>query len=175
MPNTSYSLGLVMSRVLIVTVFAGLMGGCGGTQPAPRHSGDAGKVNEREAEVAPLATERDREALQGKWELVSLKRDWAEANEPPCEYVFEGATMTVSPRDRRPSYYTLKLDAAKSPKEIDFIATWEDGTVTKVEAIYELDGDTFRWCHVDGKRPREFLSERNPAGTLTVVRRVNEH
>ena len=111
---------------------------------------------------------------QGKWELVSLKRDWVEANEPPCYYVFKGATMTVFPRDCRPSYYTLKLDASKSPKEMDIIATWEDGKVTKAEVIYELDGDTFRWCHIDGKRPCAFLSERNPAGTLNIVRRLQE-
>jgi hypothetical protein len=57
---------------------------------------------------------------------------------------------------------------------MDIIATWEDEKVTKAEVIYELEGDVFRWCHVNGKRPRLFLSERNPAATLNVIRRVQE-
>jgi len=82
--------------------------------------------------------------------------------------------MTVYPRDRRASYYTLKLDASKSPKQMDIIATWPDGKVTKAEVLYELDGDVFRWCYVDGKRPSLFLSKENPAGTLIVIRRVSD-
>lgn len=154
--------------------FVLILAGCERQQPPPAPVNDIDKGVTRDAPlVDPQATDRDLKALQGKWELVSLKRDWVEAKEP-THYVFEGATMTVYPRDRRESYYTLKLDASKSPKQMDIIATWEDGKVTKAEVIYELDGDVFRWCHVNGKRPSVFVSERNPAGTLNVIRRVKQ-
>jgi uncharacterized protein (TIGR03067 family) len=159
-------------RLLTIAAFIALFAGCERQQPVAQAVDNDQRVKEREAPMDPLATERDLKALQGRWELVSLKRDGVEVSGPPCYYEFEGATMTVFPKDRRPSYYTLKLDASKSPKEMDIIATWEDGKVSKAEAIYELDGDTFRWCHVDGQRPRTFLSERNPAGTLNLIRRV---
>ena len=126
-----------------------------------------------EKEKDRVAPERDLPALQGKWELVSLKRDWVETK-TPCNYVFDGETMTVYPKDKRPSFYTLKLNASKTPSEMDIIATWEDGKVTKAEALYQLDGDTFRWCHVGGKRPGVFLDENNRAGTLNVIRRVRD-
>jgi uncharacterized protein (TIGR03067 family) len=152
-----------------------ILAGCERQQHPPARAKDDGKGVERDAPPVDLqASDRDLKALQGKWELVSIKRDWVEAKEPPTYYVFEDATMTVYPRDRRESYYTLKLDASKSPKQMDIIATWPDGKVTKAEVIYELDGDVFRWCHVDGKRPSVFVSERNPAGTLNVIRRVKE-
>jgi uncharacterized protein (TIGR03067 family) len=160
------------SRLLPFIATVILLAGCERPQPAVKPLNAAANMEQPETPIDPLASERDLKSLQGKWELVSLKRDWVEANEAPCYYVFDGATMTVCPKDRQPSYYTLKLDGSKSPKEMDIIATWDDGRVTKAEVIYELDGDTFRWCHVDGKRPRAFLSERNPAGTLNVVRRV---
>lgn len=117
------------------------------------------------------ASEHDLKALQGVWSMVSVRRDWEEDSRLPCLYVFEGATMAVHPKTGRASFYTLKLDGSKSPKQMDIIATWEDGSVTKSEVIYELDGDTFRWCHVNGKRPTVFVSEENPAGTLNVLRR----
>jgi uncharacterized protein (TIGR03067 family) len=152
-----------------------IVAGCGRQQLPPGPAKVVGKGVERDAPPGdPQATARDLKALQGKWELVSIKRDWVEAKEPPTYYVFEDATMTVYPRDRRESYYTLKLDASKSPKQMDIIATWPDGKVTKAEVIYVLDGDVFRWCHVDGKRPSVFLSEQNPAGTLNVIRRAME-
>src|SRR5207253_1634907 len=127
---------------------------------------------EHEVPIDPMGTERDLQSLQGKWELVSLKRDWMDESGPQCYYVFQGDTMEVLPKDRNPSYYTVKLHALKSPKEMDIIATWDDGRVTKAEALYELDGDTFRWCHIDGKRPTEFVSAENHAGTLVVIHRV---
>lgn len=161
----------MVSRLLAIAVSVSLFAGCGGRKPAQQPVNDAGRVNEPGALVDP-ATERDLKSIQGKWLLISKKRDWVEANQNQSFYLFEGLNMTVLPKDRQPSHYTLKVDASKTPKEMDIIANWEDGTVTKSEVIYELDGDTFRWCHIDGKRPRVFLSERNSAGTLIVLQRV---
>ncbi len=130
------------------------------------------KVQEAKSPNDRLANERDLEALQGLWELVSHKCNGIEAHEGPCDYSFEGAVMKVMPTDRRPSYYTVKVDASKSPKEMDIIANWEDRAATWAEVIYEFDGDTFRWCYVNGKRPANFVSDVNPSGTLIVIRRV---
>jgi uncharacterized protein (TIGR03067 family) len=164
----------MIGRPVFFAVVITLVAGCD-RQPADRQPGNKdAKSDQQGAAADPLATERDLKALQGKWELVSLKRDWVEASEPPCHYEFKGETMTVSPRDKRSSYYTVMLDASKSPKQMDIIATWEDGKVTKAEAIYELEGDTFRWCHVNGKRPPVFLSAQNPGGTLNVIRRARD-
>lgn len=121
-----------------------------------------------------LGNDQDLERLQGKWKLKSLKRDGVEVGNQECEYVFRGASMTVVPKEGDVSYYAIKVDASKSPKELDIIATWKDGTNTKTEAIYEIESDSFRWCHVDGKRPRAFLSQKNPAGTISVIRRASD-
>src|SRR5262245_44441812 len=111
-----------------------ILAGCERQQVPPANAKDVGKGVERDAPpVDPQAIGRDLKALQGKWELVSIKRDWVEAKKPQTYYVFEDATMTVYPRDRRESFYTLKLDASKSPKQMDIIATWPDGKVSKAE------------------------------------------
>src|SRR5258708_63394 len=132
------------SQRAVITVFVVLFAGCGRQEhtPQPGKVLRVEKIDGREAHMDPLVTERDQESLQGKWELVALKRDWVEAKKDHCYYVFKGATMTVFPKDRRPSYYTLKLDASKSPKVMDIIATFDDGKVSIAEVIYELDGDT---------------------------------
>jgi uncharacterized protein (TIGR03067 family) len=123
-----------------------------------------------ERKVDPLANERDLKELQGKWQLISEKRDGKELHEAPCHYIFKDATMTTHPQGKQASYYTLKLDATKSPKEMDIVATFDDGRVVAAKVIYEIDGDTLRWCYGrDNNRPNSF-----PGETLYIARRAKE-
>jgi uncharacterized protein (TIGR03067 family) len=54
---------------------------------------------------------------------------------------------------------TLKIDPTRQPSTMDWSATRPgDGRVMKAEGIYELEGDTLRFCY--GKeRPEEFRTD----------------
>jgi uncharacterized protein (TIGR03067 family) len=114
--------------------------------------------------------DKDLAAMQGIWRLESTRRDGVEAA-GKATYVFENATLTVYPENRRESFYTLAVHSDSRPKQLDIVATWPDGRSQKAEAIYELSEGELRWCHVDGRRGG--LSECKPemAGTVITLRR----
>jgi uncharacterized protein (TIGR03067 family) len=67
---------------------------------------------------------------------------------------------------------TAAINATSNPKTIDYAFTHGEGTGNSFQAIYELDGDSFRHCGVlKGTRPHEFSSKPGSGQILTVFRR----
>jgi uncharacterized protein (TIGR03067 family) len=98
--------------------------------------------------------------LQGTWKRASVEVD---GKKPPPQ-VLEFVTLTVE-GDRytleqagQKRTGTLKLDPTKTPKQIDFVETAGPDKGKTFVGIYEIDGDTWRYClPASGKvRPREF-------------------
>src|SRR4051794_20063645 len=101
----------------------------------------------------------DMKAFEGTWLLVSGEHDGkAESDDfhKKSRLEVKGNKHTVKLGDMSHKA-THKLDASKKPKTID--VTLDDGT--KIEAIYELSGDTFKIClPAKGKdRPKEFSAK----------------
>src|SRR5258706_10231256 len=131
-----------------------------------------------------LATDHgknDLENLQGTWLTVSLVSDGKTVVDeklppkpgPVTKLVYEGNQWQVKVGEKLVATGTWKIDSTKAPKEIDIMD--ESGTIndkTK-RAIYELEGDTFRYCiALAGKpRPTEFSAREGSENALIVSRR----
>jgi uncharacterized protein (TIGR03067 family) len=129
------------------------------------------------AAEAQDAIKKEMAELAGEWSMVS-----GEANGLPMPQ----ATVKTGKRVARDGdttitfggqvYFKAKfsIDPAKKPKAIDYAMT-EGPTKGKTHlGIYELDGDTVKFCFAaPGKdRPTEFKAEEGSQKTLSVWKRA---
>jgi uncharacterized protein (TIGR03067 family) len=123
----------------------------------------------------------DLDKLQGTWLTVSLVSEGktvVDENLPPkpgptTKVTYEGNQWRVTVGEKTVATGLIKVDSTKIPKELDVMD--ESGMIndkTK-RAIYELDGDTFRYCiALAGKpRPADFSSQEGSGHALIVSRR----
>jgi uncharacterized protein (TIGR03067 family) len=123
----------------------------------------------------------DLQNLQGTWltvSLVSHGKTVVDENLPPkpgptTKVTYEGSKWRVIVGDKTVATGTWKIDSTRIPKEIDIMD--ESGMIndkTK-RAIYELEGDTFKYCiGLAGKpRPTEFSAKEGSDNALIVSRR----
>jgi uncharacterized protein (TIGR03067 family) len=123
----------------------------------------------------------DLDNLQGTWltvSLVSNGKTVVDENVPPkpgpvTKLIYEGSKWKVTVGEKTVATGTWKIDSAKNPKELDVMD--ESGTIndqTK-RAIYELEGDTFRYCIGPAGKPRptEFSAKEGSGNALIVSRR----
>jgi RNA polymerase sigma factor (sigma-70 family) len=117
---------------------------------------------------APNA-ERDTYALQGKWQVVTVRLNGSElvpANFPVNRLVVHGDTI-VFESGGPPQEASFRLDPAATPKAIDLAFREELGS--EIRAIYALDGYTLTICRPltsRSNRPTEFAS---PQGSDLLV------
>jgi uncharacterized protein (TIGR03067 family) len=122
----------------------------------------------------------DLQKLQGTWltvSLVSNGKTVVDENLPPkpgptTKVTYEGSKWRVIVGDKTVATGTWKIDSTRIPKEIDIMD--ESGMIndkTK-RAIYELEGDTFKYCiGLAGKpRPTEFSAKEGSDNALIVSR-----
>jgi uncharacterized protein (TIGR03067 family) len=122
------------------------------------------------------AVKKEMTQLEGQWSMVS-----GEANglSMPKETVASGkrdakdgeTTITISGQ----VYFKAKfsIDPTKKPKAIDYAMT-EGPTKGKTHlGIYELDGDTVKFCFAapGNERPTEFTAKEGSQRTLSVWKR----
>jgi uncharacterized protein (TIGR03067 family) len=123
----------------------------------------------------------DLDKLQGTWLTVSLVSDGKtlvdEAVPPPpgpvTKLAYGGDRWLVKVGDKTVASGVVRIDPARTPKEIDILD--ESGLrndKTKL-GIYELDGDTYRYCLAPAGKPRpaEFASPPGSGYSLGVSRR----
>jgi uncharacterized protein (TIGR03067 family) len=118
---------------------------------------------------------KDLDKLQGTWNRESGEVDGKPA---PAEEIRNGKltisgdkyTLTIGEQKRSG---TLKLDEKKTPKTIDIISAEGPNKGKALLGIYELKGDTFRYCLArPGKdRPTEFSAEAGSGHMLYVNKR----
>src|SRR4051794_40247592 len=122
--------------------------------------------------------------LQGEWQAVEMlaqgkKRDKDDPSVQGVKFIIKGEELVVpnptgNGQDRRKTY---KIDAVKSPKEIDL--THRDGSEKDrtTAAIYRLDGDRLTICmpyFTDdlSVRPTEFKSTADDGRMLITLERT---
>lgn len=100
---------------------------------------------------------KDLAKMQGDWAAVEMYRDGHPLTADNAQAYFrtvEGDTYTMSRYRKVAGKGTLKLDASKSPKEIDASPALP-GKKVVVKGIYEWDGDKLKilFGSPDGERP----------------------
>jgi uncharacterized protein (TIGR03067 family) len=120
---------------------------------------------------------KDKEKLQGTWKAVTVEgggklQDQAEEH----RLIFSGDEFSIKKGEETMIKGKFKIDTSKKPKEIDmdFIEAKRDNLKGKTTlGIYELDGDTLKWCwnKPGGERPKEFSSQATDAHLLVTLKR----
>ena len=118
------------------------------------------------------ANEKDKKALQGKWDIVSVASAGKEQKPKGAFVSFDGGKLTFTPKLVDFSEFSFNLDASKTPKTLDLKSEGDASF-----GIYELKGDDLKLC-LDGRepvsknRPKEFVASEHTI--LMVLRRVKK-
>jgi len=126
------------------------------------------------AAPANRPAEEDLAGLQGHWSMVSVERDGQSyPGGPGSTRVAQGDETTVTVGGQLFMKARFTLDPAKKPKAIDYAVTAGPYSGQHQLGIYELQGDTVRFCFaVPGKdRPTEFSTQAGDGRTLSVWKR----
>jgi uncharacterized protein (TIGR03067 family) len=123
---------------------------------------------------------KDLDALQGTWRIDSIQESFGKA--PPEDSVKEFVVtvkddvMKVSHKGAAGPVFKLKLDPTKSPKTIDFMHSEGPDKGKTEPGIYEIEGDTFRYCVTDiGKeRPTQIATKEGTKNSVFVLKRVKQ-
>src|SRR5438270_744023 len=131
------------------------------------------------AEPAADAVKKDMTALEGDWTMVSAERD---GQAVPEEYVksakrvFKDGTVKVSFGDMVFMEAKVTVDPSKKPKHMDYEVTDGPSKGQKHLGIYEIDGDTIKFCFASAEqgRPADFTAKEGSGRTMSVWKRVKK-
>jgi uncharacterized protein (TIGR03067 family) len=131
------------------------------------------------ADAPSDAAKKDLAALEGEWGMVSAERDGMAV---PDEYVktgkrvFKDGEVTVSFQDMVFLKAKVTVDPAKKPKEMDYDVTEGPTKGQKQLGIYEIDGDTIKFCFApaDKGRPTDFTAKEGSGRTLSVWKKAKK-
>lgn len=123
------------------------------------------------------AAKKDKAQLQGEWSMVSGTTDGMQI---PEEYrkeikrVCKGGETSVTHGEEVILKAKITLDASAKPKTIDYEVTDGPNKGKKQLGIYELDGDTAKFCLAapGDERPKEFASKEGTKHVLTAWKKV---
>jgi uncharacterized protein (TIGR03067 family) len=128
------------------------------------------------AAVAQDAVKKDMAQLEGEWSMVSGEANGVampEAIVKTGKRVAKDGETTITFGGRVNFKAKFRIDPAKKPKAIDYTMT-EGPTKGKTHlGIYELDGDTAKFCFAaPGKdRPTEFTAKEGSQSTFSIWKR----
>ena len=121
---------------------------------------------------------KDKDKLQGTWKAVTAQ-ERGESKEDAGDHrlIFSGDEFSVKKGDETIIKGKFKIDSSKKPKQIDMEIT--DASKEKFNGktavgIYELDGDTLKWCANEpggAERPKKFSSDAETKHILVTLKR----
>lgn len=133
--------------------------------------------------VAPILAQdgakKEMAQLEGEWSMVSGEASGAsmpEAMVKTGKRIAKDGKTTITFGGRVYFKANFSIDPTKKPKTIDYTMT-EGPTKGKTHlGIYELDGDTVKFCFAaPGKdRPTEFTAKEGSQQTLSVWKRTKK-
>jgi uncharacterized protein (TIGR03067 family) len=123
----------------------------------------------------------DLDKLRGTWVTVLLVNDGktlVDEKTPRKEasgtkLVYDGDKWMIKVGDKTVATGVFKIDPTRKPKEIDILdESGAKNEKTKL-GIYELDGDTYRYCLAQAGKPRptEFTSKDGSGDSLGIMKR----
>jgi uncharacterized protein (TIGR03067 family) len=117
------------------------------------------------------AVKKDLELLQGEW--LMLMPDGSGKVISDSKRVCKENETTVAFGGRLAMKAKFTIDPAKKPKTIDYELLEGDDKGKKRLGIYELDGDTVKFCFgpTGGPRPNDFISKLGEGQSLSAWKR----
>jgi RNA polymerase sigma factor (sigma-70 family) len=166
-----------IKSVLAVALVVGLaFAGAGGllyqTQAADQPQ-DAQKKAEKKpvpAQPTPQPAKTDRERMVGNWFIMN---DDSQRKGEMWVITADSILMHAKHGGANAHHYAHRLDASKTPKQIDITVARVNGpTVGVINAIYVLDGDELRLClgEMSKDRPAAFPENPKPGEVLILQR-----
>ncbi len=119
---------------------------------------------------------KDQDQLQGTWTVVLLEEKGKKAPEEITKELsaeIKGDKLAILEKGKVMEELRFKLDPTKKPSEVDFTyLTGEDKGKTEL-GIYEIAGDTVKFCINDsGKpRPKTFSTSKEDELNVVVIKR----
>ena len=119
-------------------------------------------------------TKKDLQKMQGEWASVEMIREGNPLERDAAQAYFrtvEGETYTMARYRKVVGKGKFKIDATKSPRQID--ATPAPPNTKTLKGIYEWDGDKLKiiFGPPDGERPTDFKSEPGSPNSYTLWER----
>lgn len=110
------------------------------------------------------SAKKDLAALEGEWTMVSGEREGQpldEARVKTAKRVSKDSVTTVTFGEMVFMKAKYTVDPSKKPKAIDYEFDEGPNKGKKALGIYEIDGDTVKFCFagVDAERPTDFTAK----------------
>ena len=116
--------------------------------------------------------------FEGTWDLVSVERDGKELTpQKDTKMVTAGNKFVIKVGDKVLVAGTSKFDASKKPKTVDVTYTEGPDKGKTLKGIYEVEGDTAKFCRAgtpEQERPTEFKTKAGSGGLASVYKRAKQ-
>jgi len=124
----------------------------------------------------PIFAADESSDFDGTWELTHFEREGKEVKlQSSTRWIHAKGKFTVQRSDEVIAAGTSKLDPTQKPKAIDITYTDGPDKGKTFKGIYEVDGDTVKFCRAgspDDPRPSEFKTKSGSRAFVSVYRRV---
>ncbi len=124
------------------------------------------------------AVKKDLAKLQGTWRVVEVEENGEKVpadklRETKVTVVVKGDKHTLKYGDRVEGPVTVTIDPTKKPGHYDMTITEGPKKGQVLQGIYQLDGDTWRYCQdKSGKgRPTEFSGKAGSGWVLVIMKK----
>jgi uncharacterized protein (TIGR03067 family) len=129
------------------------------------------------APVVAYQTTGDLKKMAGTWEAKRYLADgkmWSAKELATMKLIIKGSGENELILGKEKLFGTYKLDESASPKRIDITLTQGPDKGKKKLGIYDLKGDTLRFCvgPIGGERPKEFIGKPMPGVWMEEWQRV---
>ena len=126
------------------------------------------------------ATEKDYALFNGVWAFDLVEVNGVKQPDVPVEthkmIVVSAERRFIVIQGKKITRGVFEMDPTRTPKEIDVTATNNQGKTLTTLAIYELEGDTYKFCSSfrSNERPSKFLSKPGSETVCEVLKRSNQ-
>jgi uncharacterized protein (TIGR03067 family) len=119
------------------------------------------------------AAKKEVAKLQGEWSMIAGEKDGRMAPKDfiqGAKRVCKDEELTVTVDDRVYMKAKIVIDPTKNPKAVDYIVTEGDHKGKTLLGIYQIDGDTVKFCFAppDKDRPTDFAAGKGSGRTFSV-------
>lgn len=124
------------------------------------------------------ASEGTKSELEGTWDLISVQQDGKDLEvKKETKMVTTGNKFVLKVGDKVIVAGTFALDPSKSPKTTDVTYTEGPDKGKTLKGIYEISGDTSKFCRAgtpEQERPTEFVTKAGTGGLASVYKRAKQ-